>query len=112
MNKGQVNKSEQEGCNVGSCCELRKGGHSARRRKCKCVLLLLVCEWLVAQSRPKGKEERTIWAGPQNDTTKPMFGAFARSVVSVREIRCWHQIKGNRGLPSLPIQRMLKINVN
>lgn len=43
-------------------------GHSARRRKCKCVLLLLVCEWLVAQSRPKGKEERTIWAEPQNGT--------------------------------------------
>jgi hypothetical protein len=43
-------------------------GHRASRRKCKCVLLLLVCEWLVAQNRPRGKEERTIWAEPQNGT--------------------------------------------
>jgi hypothetical protein len=65
-------------------------GHRASRRKCKCVLLLLVCEWLVAQNRPRGKEERTIWAEPQNGTafrynnnkTTPLFDTPVAQLVS------------------------------
>ncbi len=56
-------------------------GHSSRRRKCKCVLLLLVCEWLVAQSRPKGKEEE-LYGRSHRTERHPVTGWSSRNSFS------------------------------